>query len=350
MSSNKAKNIVIKYCSQDVVKKLRKYRVLKERILFFLSYLGFRACEPYKLKYQKSCNYPLREIDSRDVNWGEAFCDYKEKEKETVRLVWADGPIPGNYGDWLSPYIINKVAKVNISHVSEAENCQYPHIVGLGSIASCANENSVVISAGITSQKIKLNPKAYYVSVRGKYTNQALINVGHKGVSVFGDIGFILRRLYQPNDTIKKYKYLLVRHIQHIDVPIVLNDDFEELSIYAAKPKDIERFIDKLHEAEIVVTSAMHCYITCLSYGIPCVLFKIGNSKNQVPGDGIKYLDALEGVGLKEIPPFNVDVSDLKNFPEVISSFPANNEKIEEDYLDKIENAIKFAVDKVKYK
>lgn len=349
MNVNRLKNLVIKHSPQTLTKSLRKYRVLKEGFFYFFSLLGFTSFKIYKLKYQKSSKYYSSQVSDLKLRWGEAFCDYKGNYDETVRLIWSDGPIPGNYGDWLSPYIISKVAGVNIKYISEAVATNKPHLVGLGSIASCANKHSVILSSGVTSKKIKLNPSAKYISVRGEYTNNQLKDSGHPGVKNFGDIGFLLSRVYQPRKIEKTKKYLLVRHIQHINLDIFLTNDFEEVSIYAAKPKDIEYFIDKINSAEVVYTSAMHCYITCISYGIPCVLFKVGNTKSVVPGDGVKYIDALNGVGLKEVDPIVIDYDELNNFPKVISQAPLMTNKVTKETLDNIQNSILEAVSLVKY-
>lgn len=341
------KTIIIKNLPGNIVKKLRYQRILIEKAYYLLYCAGIKKSKlhPYYLKYSAKSGIKRRATNSDDIfhRWGEAFCDYNSKpNKKKIKLMWADGPAPGNYGDWLSPYIITKLCDVNAIHLSEAGNHKEKHLIALGSIISLANENSIIIGAGIPSKGDHINTKAKTLSVRGPYTAQRLHDLGGDHIKSFGDIGFLLRRIYSPKITNKKKSILIVRHIQHTNTKITLKEGFREISIYRAKPEDIESFIDELHTATFVATSAMHCFITCISYNIPCILFSLGDWKDQVPGDGTKYKDALAGVGLREITPLHI--SNPENFCQTVLEAHKYIENVSDEKLDEIEESIHAAI------
>lgn len=311
---NFVKHMIIKKLSPKLVSRLRLYRERRDsyRAVIYKYFFKFKEYEPYYLKfYAEEISVQKMEKNHDDVSkqvcWGYAFSEYALLDREnTVDLVWADGPIPGNYGDWLSPYIISRLAAAKISYINQVSKKQRSHIVGIGSIMSCVNEYSCVVGAGISHVDQVFDVRADFRSVRGPYTAERLRKLGGRSVETFGDLGFALANIYQPNSMVNREDTLVVRHINHAGIPLLLKPGFREISIDAAHPGDIESFIDQLHTAALVATSAMHCFITCLSYGIPCILFDLGEGQSKVPGDGIKYRDTLAGVGLPEISPLKI--------------------------------------------
>jgi hypothetical protein len=81
----------------------------------------------------------------------------------------------------------------------------------------------------------------------------------------------------------------------------------------------------------------MHIFITCQSYGIPCALITFEGFADSVHGNGIKYGDYAEGVGLASISPIpvglNLNIFDFDNI--------TTNHKISETKLNEVETAIK---------
>jgi hypothetical protein len=106
------------------------------------------------------------------------------------------------------------------------------------------------------------------------------------------------------------------------------------LDISVAGSGDIEVFLEKINCAKIVVTSAMHCYIACISYGIPCVLINFNDESKSVYGDGVKYLDAMEGVGLIGYKPHLVgnDLS-LINLHEIVDNRIVDSKILDDLYV-----------------
>lgn len=341
------KSIVIGIFPQWLIGWLRLYRPVYECVCFILYslHIAIPRFFPFYLKYKSKMKSGVSVGDSPDerVRWGEAFCLYNSKnDSESIPLMWADGPIPGNYGDWLAPYIVSRLCNVNVVHVNEVGIRRKPHLIALGSILSLSTENSVVIGAGIASRNEVLDTNSNIISVRGPYSAERLAELGGGRCSKFGDIGFLLKRVYKPNFSTQRDKIVVVRHIKHRNLDLNLDARFREVSIFRSRPDDIEDFIDELTGARLVVTSAMHCFITCISYSIPCVLFSMGDWKNSVPGDGVKYLDALAGVGLPEVLPVHISPED--DFCTKILLVPPYLGRVSENVLDDLEVNLKQAV------
>lgn len=303
---------------------------------YFLLNKKFRSI---KIKYYGVKEYDKNLKDSPLNRWALAFHEYFDRNqmREIIDLMWADGPPPGNFGDWLSPYIFSKVTKFNINHVADFNNPKYKHILGVGSIALKANKYSSVFGSGISSSGNIISRKANYYFVRGPYTAAAVKKVG--GIvrgNVTGDLGFLISRIYPIENNNKTIDSILVRHMTHKYLPVKLLPGMIELDITISRSEDIESFLRELNSAKIVVTSAMHCYIACISYGIPCVLINFEDDSKSVYGDGVKYLDAMEGVGLNGYKPHLVgnDLS-LLNLPHVV-----DNRKVDSKILDSLHDCL----------
>lgn len=243
--------------------------------------------------------------DNATKKWIQAYDEYREG----LPLVWADTPRPGNYGDWLAPYILKSLSEENIKFVSQSSRRNTRHYLGLGSIAGSANRHSHIIGSGIAKLDTPINKNCGILSVRGPYTKDLVDKGRTDKVQILGDPAFLLPRIYTPRKYIEKKSVILVRHINHRHISLDPQSKIIEVPIYAATPTDIEHFIDQITNANLVVTSAMHCFLTCVAYGQKAMLFKPVIDDKPVPGDGIKYRDSLAGVNLPEIDPVTINLS-----------------------------------------
>jgi hypothetical protein len=266
------------------------------------------------------------------------FAHYSSRESEhAVTLTWWARPFPGNFGDWLSPLIIGNYTTDRILYHSPTAPIIEPHLISTGSIGRFITPSSIVVGTGISSDDVELHPKAEYISVRGPITAKLVKDCGGPDVDSFGDPGAIMSRIV-PLTRAKKTngKTAFVRHFTHNSLPMRLPDHFEELSVLMSAPDKIADFLGKLVQYDRVVTSAMHVFIVCQSYGIPCSLVTFEGFEDAVHGTGLKYGDYAMGVGLETISPVAVPL-DLRKF-----SF-ANIERddvVSEAKKDEIEAAI----------
>lgn len=306
------KHWIIKKSPKYILLRIRALREAKDYIsaLTYIIFGGGDKNLSYAAKYfLRYSDCQKKKSKSPAFQWGTAFAYYRSfhSNNNKIYLSWSDTPAPGNYGDWLSPYILQKFVNLPIKHVNLMSRANYPHYVGLGSIISRANSYSRVIGAGITHLNDDIDTRAQFLCVRGPYTAERIKKIGGPSIEVFGDPGFLLPKIYHPiTPRTKTTEVLLVRHLNHRNIPLQIFDSVREYPIQAAHPVDIENFVDTILNSKLVVTSAMHCFITCIAYGVPCVLFKPEFDPTPVPGDGIKYRDALSGAGLPETTPVKI--------------------------------------------
>jgi hypothetical protein len=250
---------------------------------------------------------------------------------EEINLSWWENPYPGNYGDWLTPFIVNHYTQSRIIFQGLTTRAPKKHMVSLGSVGRFIKSNSVVVGTGVSSFKHALNPKADYVSVRGPHTADLLVQSGGPKIENFGDPGVVLSRILPFTRGETNGRIALVRHYTHLQAPVKLPKNFDELSVQISHPNDVVDFIEKLHEYDSVVTSAMHVLITCQSYGIPCALVVFKGFEDYVHGDGIKYIDYALGADVQVISPTPINPKlDMKEIKPITYEITVSELKISE--------------------
>ena len=235
-----------------------------------------------------------------------SFAHYASVESENLlQLSWWARPFPGNFGDWLSPFLLHHYGNCRIEFLTPTAPSRRtpPHVVAVGSIARFIKSNSVVIGTGISSYDHPIENRANYLSVRGPITAKFLRACGGPDINSFGDPAALISRIIPLRRGKTNGRVALVRHVNHHRVPLILPENFDELSLFISHPKKIYELVTQLLEYDEVVTSAMHILIVCQSYGIPCSLITFEGLENSVSGSGLKYSDYSLGVGLKELHP-----------------------------------------------
>jgi hypothetical protein len=269
----------------------------------------------------------------------DAFSAYASKNVDAapIRLAWWPRPFPGNFGDWLSPLILDAATDRSIAYQSPTAPTNEPHIFSIGSIGRFIKPSSLVVGTGISSDDVELDRKARYISVRGPLTADLVKQCGGPDVESFGDPGALLRRVIPIERGLTNGRIALVRHHRHASLPTALADTMDELSVCLSHPKAIRAFVTELNEYDAVVTSAMHVMIICHSYGIPCALITFEGFESAVHGSGIKYKDYALGADLDAVYepiPVSTDLRRI-SFESMVSK-----EKISDRKLDEIEQAI----------
>ena len=215
--------------------------------------------------------------------------------------------------------------------------------MSLGSVGRFIKSNSVVVGTGVSSFKHAINPKADFVSVRGPHTADLIVQSGGPRVENFGDPGIVLSRIIPLSRGATNGRIALVRHYTHLQAPVKLPENFDELSVQLSHPDEIVTFVETLIKYESVVTSAMHVLITCQSYGIPCALVVFKGFEEYVHGDGIKYIDYALGADVKVMSPTPInpklDWREIEPITETI--------KIPELKISEVEMAIKEGLRRV---
>jgi len=281
--------------------------------------------------------YLATQPEVNTISVAKSFHFYAAKESpKSIGLVWWAKPFPGNFGDWLSPLIVSKYTDKKIFFQSPVKIASRKHMIGLGSIGRFIKPNSVVVGTGISTDELTLAKGATYVSVRGPVTARVVKESGGPAVDSFGDPGVLISRIFPVERKATNGKIALVRHFSHKAIPLILDTAMEELDIYVSHPDDIRTLVTSLNQYDRVVTSAMHIFISCQSYGIPCALITFEGFEDSVHGNGIKYGDYAQGVGLDSISPIPVGL----NLNNVDFDNITTEHKISETKLNEVEAAI----------
>lgn len=283
------------------------------------------------------------------VAWNDAFDHFEASSSNgRVDLAWVHKPVGGNFGDWLSPYLIHKTGNCAVSHQDLAAGRGADHVVSLGSIITYANGHSTVVGSGINSLKDSIDPAARFLMVRGHITREALPSSIGKGGILCCDPGFFVRNIYQPKGIAhERRESLLIPHINHWNLLASIEDEnFQLLSALACRPDDLEKLIDRIAGAKEVITSAMHIFVICCSYGVPCALIQPKAAPVPVPGDGIKYRDCMSPVLKEDFAPFQVDVRPHMPLRDEVG---IKKYALDFDYIDKIFNDYKDIVQSLRH-
>jgi len=290
-----------------------------------------------QLKLTFEQQYLLTQAEINSVSASKSFLYYASKPSSAaIHLAWWSKPLPGNFGDWLSPLIVNHYTENKIIFQSPVRFAMKEHMIGLGSIGRFIKPNSVVVGTGISNDELTLAKTAKYVSVRGPVTARVVKESGGPVVDSFGDPGVLISRIFPVERTKTNGRVALVRHFSHKPIPLVLDANMDEFDIFMSHPDDIKVLVETLNTYDRVVTSAMHIFITCQSYGIPCALITFEGFEDSVHGNGIKYGDYAQGVGLDSISPKAVGL----DFQKVNFENLTTDHKISETKLDEVEAAI----------
>ena len=290
-----------------------------------------------QLKTQFEDKYLLTQAEMNSVIASKSFLLYASKPSSSViNLAWWAKPFPGNFGDWLSPLIVSHYTDKKIVFQSPVRLALKDHMIGLGSIGRFIKPNSVVVGTGISTDELTLAKNAKYVSVRGPVTARVVKESGGPAVESLGDPGVLISRIFPVERLKTNGRVALVRHFTHKPIPLTLDPNMDELDIYMSHPDQIKELVEALNTYDRVVTSAMHIFITCQSYGIPCALITFEGFEDSVHGTGIKYGDYAQGVGLDSINPKAVGL----DFKRIDFENLTTDHKISAEKLDEVEAAI----------
>ena len=210
-----------------------------------------------------------------------------------IRIWWMEHPFPGNFGDALNPYVVEKLAgippRMGPAGVS---------LLMIGSIVKFAAAGSTVWGAGTPRMTDVLAPDAKYLAVRGPLTRRLVLRSGGTCPDVFGDCAAFLPQLYRPKSS-GKHALGLIRHGSHT-AALAHADGVLEISVERVGDTDFEAFIDEVCSCERILSSSLHGLIVAHAYGIPaewCTFAGMEASISQ--GDHTKFDDYFLSVGLK---------------------------------------------------
>lgn len=231
---------------------------------------------------------------------------------EKIKLVYWNKP---NFGDMLSPYIVEKLSRKKTVYKSgylgklksfkrlikylvlfqfkNISSILFPwekNLLGIGSIISCGNEHSIIWGSGFISEKEDFHGGKVF-AVRGKFTDDKLKGMGFQGTTTWGDPALLIPLLIKPAE-LKTYPIGIIPHWSEVDY---FKERYENnFKIIDLRTKDIEYVIKEITSCEYVLSTSLHGIIVSHAYNIPALWIK----KRTLHADDIKFKDYFSSVNI----------------------------------------------------
>ena len=209
---------------------------------------------------------------------------------------WPSRPLPGNFGDILTPLLVKELYGVECKYASKPY--KQPTLLGVGSIITHADEQCTIWGSGLISSGGKLNPRAEYLSVRGPLTYEKLKENNINCPPIFGDPALLLPNIFNMHVD-KSYEYGIFAH--YVDTKMVKtwyrkDSGVGKVLIIDPLNKDPIAVVKEVLKCRNIISSSLHGLIVAHAYGIPAVWVK---HSDKLTGDDIKFHDYFASVGLR---------------------------------------------------
>ena len=220
-----------------------------------------------------------------------------------------------NFGDELSPYLIEKITGIEPIHANQKDPNK---LVAVGSLLTndVINSGSIIWGTGTLTKKslekspvpflplnrkiksllgIKRNPKVY--AVRGPLTRDLLINRNIHCPEVYGDPAILLPNFFKPIDGKAKFSAGLILH--HSQDHLINDDSLRSLNIkpitiFREGADQIEKFITEVASCEKIFSTSLHGVIVAQAYGIKAQWIRLSNMPIHAD-EGFKFADYFLG-------------------------------------------------------
>jgi hypothetical protein len=274
--------------------------------------------EPSGVAYARSVLFEL-DLDRRAAEAG--FAD-----EARPGLWWMAGPYPGNFGDILNPYVVERLSGIPPKRARAGSG-----ILAIGSVIKFARHGTQVWGTGTPRMTDKLDPNANYRAVRGPMTRDLVLKSGGQAPEIYGDPALLLPLIFKPAVE-KKHRLGLIRHYSHIPIPLKLQN-VHDISILRVGYDDIEEFISEMMACERILSTSLHGLIVAHAYGIPTRWCDMGKMGRRVAGDGIKFHDHYATLGIStegplDLSAFDVISDQLAELCTEVATKPVNADKL----------------------
>ena len=212
-----------------------------------------------------------------------------------INAWWSQKPLPGNFGDILTPILLKKLFDCECEYVTPP--FEEETLFGIGSTIRLANENCVVWGSGIMSSDEDIDENIRVLSVRGPRTYERLKELDITAEPIFGDPALLLPEIYpEPTSKRRAFKYGFFSH--YVDVPLVRGWYGKDSNIRLINPLNSHplSLVSHILKCEHIISSSLHGVIVAHAYGIPAVWAR---HSDNLSGDDVKFHDYYESVGLK---------------------------------------------------
>lgn len=202
-----------------------------------------------------------------------------------------------NYGDLIGKYLVEKISKKKAVWIHPGRRTlrnKFRKIyLTVGSILTQVNGSCVVWGSGIISKEYKIK-KAVFLAVRGPQSRKLLLEQGHNVPEIYGDPALLMPKFFNPI-VIKTHKLGIIPHYVDYDLIIEQYKDQHDIIIINLMTNDVEAITKLIISCEAILSSSLHGIIVSHAYQIPTVWVRFSD---KIFGDGVKYQDYFESVGL----------------------------------------------------
>lgn len=205
---------------------------------------------------------------------------------------------PPNFGDWVGPFLYWKLTGREPAFRRPGETRHPVHFTA-GSILTLADSNSVVWGSGILSSKAAFPRPRRTCAVRGPRTLRRFGELGYPCPDVFGDPAILLPRVHAPRDPAARFRLGVIPHFRdlpEVEAALGSTPDVKIVDVRQA----VERVVDDICACERTVSSSLHGLIVSHAYGVPSGWVRFSD---RLGGDGVKFADYFESVGLEGVEP-----------------------------------------------
>ncbi len=216
-----------------------------------------------------------------------------------IRALWFSSEKIPNFGDKLTPYLIEKLTGEKPFRVNEY--CNKTYYMMSGSILDRSSHNAIVFGSGIIKKDENVIRPKKILAVRGPLTRKRLIQLGYNCPETYGDPALLLPLIYKPKDIIKNYKIGIIPHYidySYVKDQIGKNKHFLIINIF----DPIEKVIDDINKCEKTISSSLHGLIVSHAYNEASLWVKFSDN---LAGDDTKFHDYLYSVNIKPYKPFD---------------------------------------------
>ena len=242
----------------------------------------------------------------------------------------------GNWGDEVNKIICSKISGKAVNKISTEEEAATFRYYCIGSILQSAKSNNFEVwGTGLmhSNGRLPYAPNKIH-AVRGPLTRDLLLKQGFDCPEIYGDPALLYPMFYKPNIK-EKYRFGIIPHYVDFSDPWVQKfSNNPDVKIINIKDRTCNKFIDDIHECEILLSSSLHGIIAGDAYGIPSYWIELSN---KVHGKGFKFKDYFLSVKRPLVEPIRPKLeTNIKDFSNTFYDY-----KIDID-LEKLMQACPF--------
>lgn len=219
-----------------------------------------------------------------------------------------------NWGDGINPVLVQDLYGKKMIHSNTVYNFfKLPVYSCVGSIINVFPKNKKIIiwGSGVANPDLPLKfiPKDVR-AVRGPLTLDYLKKNGVNCNPVFGDPVLLLKRIYNPTNAIKKYKYGIICHYEDITPELEKGIVNDETILKINIIQDLTNpylIIDQILSCEKIVSSSLHGLILADLYEVPNSWIFIKNFEKST----FKFFDYYQSLNVHTNKPQIIEESEL---------------------------------------